>query len=103
MAPIHEGFHEKALLLGGDFGHGNDFGGVHSGGLFAQHRFAGAQGGNRQFGVPRMRGRDVDRVDVRISQQRCMVSIAFGSGDFVGVSKDIAAGRIAAGNGGQLA
>ena len=103
VAAVHEGFHEEAPLLRRDFRHRRHLGRVHPGGLFAEHMLAGAQSGNGQFGVPGVRGGDIDRVNVGIGHQRRVGVIALGRRNCVFVAETGALGRVAAGDGGQLA
>ena len=100
---VHERFHEQPSALCGDLGHGGNFGGVHAGGLFAQHMLAGAQGGDGQFRVPGMRRCDIDRVDLIIRQDRRITGMAMRVGDGIFVAERFAPRGIAAGNRHQFA
>ena len=101
VAAIHEGFHEEAALLLGHLGHRNDFGGIHACGLFAQHMLARPQRRNRQFGMPGVRGRDIDGVDLRIGKKGCVIGMATGFRHGIFVAERLAPRRITAGDGGQ--
>ena len=95
MAAVHIGFHEKAAFLGGHFCYGNHFGSVHARWLFAEHMLARAQGGDRQFGMPGVRGRDIDGVNLRIAEQILRRRVTRRRRDHVAIAKAGTAGRLA--------
>ena len=103
MAAVHESFHEEAPFLLGNFCDRHNFGRVHPRRLFAQHMFARPERRNRQFRMPGMRGRDIDRIDLLVGQKGGMIGIALGQRHGVLVAEGLAPRRIPAGNRGQLA
>ncbi len=70
MVAVMERLHHDPVRLRGEFGDLTGFGGVGGERLFAQHMFSGAQCGSDPPAVQAVRQRNVDRVEVRVGDQR---------------------------------
>ena len=81
MQPVHEGFAEKGAGLARRMDHRVGLEGGQPHRLFAKHMLAGLRRLDRPFGVARMRRRNVDRVDVRIGEQRLIAVEDAGAGE----------------------
>ena len=70
MQPVHEGFAEEGAGLARRMDHRVGLEGGQPHRLLAEHVLAGLRRLDRPFGMARMRRRDIDRIDLRVLQQR---------------------------------
>src|SRR2546421_223892 len=77
MAAIHEGFHEKNIVLDCGFNDGRGFVEVQRQRLFAEDVLLRLRRADRPLGMKRMRRGDVYRLNLWIREQRIVAVVSF--------------------------